>query len=132
MLYYDKRWMTVRFDESAQAVLQEWKGYAEGEEYRSGLDVLIDLMRQKNSCRLLADCRQLGPIAQVDQHWTRQDWEPRAVAAGLRFVAIVSPKAAVARLSIKQMVAKVNNIEVTTNHFDDLESARAWLRNATR
>ena len=132
MIYYDKRWMTIRFDESLQAVCLEWKGYAEGEEYRSVFNAGIELLQQKKVSRWLGDCRLLGPVTQADQQWTNQEWHPRAAAAGMRWVAIVSPKAAVARLSIKYIITKVNNTDLVFNHFDDLESARTWLRSPTR
>ena len=132
MIYLDKRWITVRFDESIQAVVLEWKGYAEGEEYRSGFHAGVELMQQKKACRWLGDCRLLGPITQADQLWMNQVWHPHAAAAGMRWVALVSPKAAVARLSLKYIVTKVNNTELVFNHFDDIESARAWLRSPTK
>jgi hypothetical protein len=130
--YYDERWATVRFDDSVQAVWVEWKAYAEAEQYRSVLDCQIEIFRQKKSSRLLGDCRHFGPVTQLDQQWTHQDWHPRAVVAGLRWIAIVSPRAAVSRLSIKQMVTKINNTELVTGNFDDMELARAWLRSPTR
>lgn len=132
MSYFDKRWITVRFDESIQAVCLEWKGYAEGEEYRSGFDAGIELLRQKGASRWLADCRQLGPITQADQLWMNKDWHPRAAAAGMRWVALVSPKAAVARLSVKYIITRTHNADLVFNYFDDLESARSWLRAPTR
>lgn len=132
MAYFDKRWITVRFDESIQAVCLEWKGYAEGEEYRSGFDAGIKLLRQKGANRWLGDCRLLGPITQADQLWMNKDWHPRAAAAGMRWVALVSPQAAVARLSIKYIITKVHHTDLVFNYFDDLESARAWLRSPTR
>lgn len=132
MVYFDKRWMTVRFDESIQAVVLEWKGYAEGEEYRSGFNLGLQVLREKGACRWLGDCRQLGPITQADQQWMNKDWHPRAAAAGMRWVALVSPKAAVARLSVRYIITRVNNTDLVFNNFDDLEAARAWLRSPSR
>lgn len=128
VIYFDNRSIIVRFDESIQAVCLEWKCYAEGEEYRAGFNVGIDLLQRKRASRWLGDCRLLGPVTLADQQWTNQDWHPRAAAAGMRWVALVSPKAAVARLSLKYIVTKVNNTELVFNNFDDVESARAWLR----
>lgn len=132
MRFYDKRWITIRFDESVQAVWVEWKAYAEGDEYRSALDAMIDLLRQTKSSRLLIDARLLGPVSQADQQWTHQSWHPRSLAAGLRWSALVSPRTSVARLSVKQMVIKLHHEEIVTQNFDDLELARAWLRNPTK
>jgi hypothetical protein len=68
-------------------------------------------------------------VRQVDQQWVNQDWFPRAIAAGLRFMAYVAPRSSVARLSIKQIMSKVNEVEVLQGYFDDLQQARTWLRN---
>ena len=92
----------------------------------------IELLRQKGANRWLGDCRLLGPITQADQLWMNKDWHPRAAAAGMRWVALVSPQAAVARLSIKYIITKVHHTDLVFNYFDDLESARAWLRSPTR
>ncbi len=132
MSHYDRRWITIRYDESVQAVWVEWKGYAEREDYRSALNAMIELLQQRKTNRLLADCLSLGPITQADQQWTNTDWHPRALLACLRWTAIVSPRAAVARLSLKQIITTINSVEVVTNHFDDIEVARAWLRAPTK
>jgi hypothetical protein len=132
MLYFDKPWMAIRYDESLQAVHMEWKRYAEGEEYRSGFNVGLELLQQKRVSRWLGDCRLLGPVTQADQQWMNQDWHPRAVAAGMRWVALVLPRAAVGRLAIRYVIMKLNQAELAINNFDDLESARAWLRTPTR
>ncbi len=128
MSYFDKRWMTIHFDTSLLAVCVEWKGYAEGEDFRSGFNRGIELLQQRRASRWLADCRLQGPITQADQQWMNQDWHPRAVAAGMRWVALVSPQSAVARLSVKSIVTKINNVDLVLHVFADMESARDWLR----
>ncbi len=110
----------------------QWKRYAEGQDFRSGLDAGLALVRQKGTSRWLADLRQLGPVRQDDQQWANADWFPRAIAGGVRYMALVSPRAAVARLSVKQVMSRVNDANLITAHFDDLEAARAWLRNPTK
>ena len=131
MIYYNERWLTIYWEESTQAVWMEWKSYVEGEEFRSALDAGISVIRQKRASRWLADLRRLGPIRQVDQQWTNEDWFPRAVAAGVRAMALVSPTAAVSRMSVQQIMSRVKEIELVTAYFDDLEEARTWLRGFT-
>lgn len=132
MHYFDKPWMTIRFDEGLQAVHLEWKRYAEGEEFRAGFNIGLELLQQKKVSRWLGDCRLLGPMTQADQQWINQDWHPRAAAAGMRWVAIVLPKAAVARLGMTSIKARVNQVDLVMSNFADLESARAWLRSPTK
>ena len=131
MIYYDERWMTIRWDDSVKAVWSEYKGYAEGEEFRAGHEAGLRLQREKGTSRWLCDARNMAPIRQVDQHWLNTDWVPRGIAAGGRWLALVSPKAAVARMSVKQVVSNVNDIKFVTNYFDNMEAARDWLRKET-
>lgn len=128
MIHFDEPWLTVSWDEYCQAVRLEWKSYVEGEPARQGLEEGLRLFQRKRTHRWLADVRMLGPVRQVDQQWINQDWFPRAIAAGLRVMATVIPKSAIARMSIKQIMSKVNEIDIINNNFDDLEQARHWLR----
>lgn len=128
MIHYDEPWLTVHWDESCHAVWLEWKGYVEGEPARQGLDCGLELLRRKRANRWLADVRRLGPVRQVDQQWINQDWFPRVIRAGLRFIATVTPQTAIARMSVRQIMSKVNEIDISTANCDDLEQARLWLR----
>ena len=56
---------------------------------------------------------------------------PRAIAAGIRSMALVSPQAALARMSVKRIMSQVKDVALVTCYFDDLEAARTWLRNPT-
>lgn len=132
MIYYNERWATLRWDETCQAVYIEWKGYAEEDNFRKPLEMGLNLLQTKRSSRWLADTRLMGPMRQIDQTWTNEDWMPRAMAAGLRWSAIIHPQSAIARLSMKQLMSRINEAELVTANFEDLESARAWLRNPTK
>lgn len=132
MVVFDESWLTVSWDEYCQAVRLEWKSYVEGEQARLGLDTGLQLLQRKRAYRWLADVRRLGPVRQVDQQWINQDWFPRAIAAGLRVLATVSPRSAVARLSVKQIMSKVNDVDLLNGYFDDLEQARNWLRGQSK
>ncbi|HEX2572015.1 MAG TPA: hypothetical protein VH877_20900 [Polyangia bacterium] len=132
MIHYDKSFVTLHWDETCQAVWAEWKGYAEGDDFRGALDTGLHLLRTKGSSRWLADTRLMGPIRQIDQAWTNEDWLPRMAAAGTRWMALVLPQSSIARLSIKQILNRINGIDMVITNFPDLESARAWLRNPTQ
>ena len=128
MIFHDEPWLTIHWDESCQAVWMEWKSYVEGEPARVGLDRGLELLQRKRTSRWLADVRLLGPVRQVDQQWINQNWFPRAIQGGLRSMVTVVPRSSVARLSIKQIMSKVNDVDVATASADDLDQARVWLR----
>ena len=128
MIHHDWPWLTIHWDDSCQAVWLQWKSYVEGAPGGEGLNRGIELLRSKRATRWLADVRMLGPVRQVDQQWVNQDWFPRVINAGLRSMATVSPQSAIARMSMRQIMRKVNEIDIITADFDDLEQARVWLR----
>ena len=132
MIFYDESWMSVPWDGSCQAVWNEWKAYAEGDQYREALEAVIVCLRKNNASRLLSDARKIGPIRQEDQRWTREDWRVRAIGAGLRWIAVVTPKSSVARLSVRGIGNKITDNDAFSSHFDNLELARAWIRNPTK
>lgn len=93
MVYFNESYLTIHWDELYQCVWMEWKAFAKGENFRTGLNKGLELVIQKKTSRWLADTRNLKVVAQDDQRWTNEDWFPRALAAGVRSMAIVTPKA---------------------------------------
>ncbi|WP_437336847.1 hypothetical protein [Sorangium sp. So ce394] len=51
MIHVDERWVTVSWEADIQAVLVEWKGFADSKELRSSLDAAIDLAHRKKATR---------------------------------------------------------------------------------
>jgi hypothetical protein len=131
MVYFDKRWVTIRWDEFSRAVWVEGKAYAEGEELRQSSQAIYELFTQHRCSRYLADNRYLAPISQADQRWINEEWFPRMISAGLRYMAVVTARASVTRLSIRQIFSKINGMPLVTANFDDIEEARRWLRSET-
>lgn len=127
MIHFDARWVTIRWDADIQAVHAEWKGYSEGKEIRAGLDAGCELLRKKRARRWLADLRKLGPIRQEDQRWMYEVWFPRAIALGLRWMALVEPRSAVARMSVSGVMSRVDSKDIIQSYFDQVELARGWL-----
>ncbi len=72
-------WLTLHWDEELRAPWPEVKGYAQGEEYRAGLNQVIALCRSKCPRRYLGDARYLGPVAQADQRWPKGQKPPLAI-----------------------------------------------------
>jgi hypothetical protein len=132
VIYYDEPRVTIHWDETCQAIWAEWKGYVEGDDYRKAVEAGFVLLRTKRGSRWLADARAIGPLRQIDQDWTNQEMIPRLVGAGLRWMAIVTPKSSIARLSLKKVLNKIREVDLVTVNFDDMEAARAWLRDPTQ
>jgi hypothetical protein len=134
MIYADTRFLKVAWDESLRSACVEWKDtYVDGEEYRTALDKVLDLLELKKSNRLLGDGRRMKVISVADQAWVEASWLPRSAQVGLRYSALLLPKSALALLSVDRIVTKYKlsdaaSAEVVSAYFDDIERAKAWLR----
>jgi hypothetical protein len=128
MIYFDEPFLTLSWEEDANIVCAQWKNEVGGEPMRRGLDVGLDVVVQKQAHKWLVDSRRLGSIDPADVKWVNDNWMPRAVAAGLSWMAFVMAKKVVMKLTMRSFMARISERDLTTSYFDDVDEARAWLR----
>ncbi|WP_437816374.1 hypothetical protein [Sorangium sp. So ce1078] len=131
MIHLDERWVSISWDADIQAVLVEWKGFADSKELRTALDAAMDLVHRKRAIRCLGDCRRAGPTSQDDQRWANESWLPRMDALGVRRIAYVLPRSAIARMSLTRALARFDGQVLVQAQFDGIDAARAWLISAS-
>ena len=128
MISFDDSFLTISWEPDDRIICAQWKHEVGGEAMRRGLDVGLDLIRDKQARRWLVDSRLLGAIDPADVKWVNDHWIPRAVAAGLQSMAFVLAKKVVMQLTMKSFIARIDERELANAYFDDIDSARAWLR----
>lgn len=126
-LHKDLDFLLIHWDDSIKSVVMTWKKFARGDHFRNGLNEGVNLIKEKGGLNWLADLRDLGTVTNEDQQWSNEDWYPRAIAAGIRYMAIIMPKSYVSTLSVKNILTKVEDIEIETQYFDSVEEAKHWL-----
>ena len=99
MVHWDSPHLTIHWDPDASCVHLEWKGFVHGEKGRTGLNMGLDFFKTKSTNRWLADTRQLRVVPEEDLKWINEDWFPRAIAAGVRRMALVVPESVLAKRS---------------------------------
>ena len=92
---------TVSWDEDGQVVLVEWEGWANSSEFAALLEAEIRALEQHRGSRVLADCRRQRVLNPKDQDRANREWLPRALAAGLKCIAVVVPASVVAEMNIR-------------------------------
>ena len=127
MIHFDDTFLTVLWDEPLQCVVMQWKAYVQGEGFQRGLNAGLDLIVKKKASRWLAEMTHMQVIALADQTWANEDWFPRAIAGGIRKMALVYPKSALAKMGVKNIMTKVSDESLQTHYFEDVASARLWL-----
>lgn len=131
MVYFEEPCLTVSWEEDANIVCAQWKDDVSGEPMRRGLERGLELVALKRSSKWLVDSRRLGTIEPTDVKWVNDHWMPLAVNAGLSWMAFVMAKKVVMKLTMKSFMARINERDLTTAYFDDIDEARRWLRAQT-
>ena len=107
-------------------VVMSWKGYGSGGAFREANEQILALIAERRSTRLLGDVENLGPIDEGDQVWLARDWLPRAAAAGLRFVALITPAFDMDHAPM-MLVGERLPADLTLRYFEDRDAGAAWL-----
>ncbi|MBA4054486.1 MAG: hypothetical protein C0490_07235, partial [Marivirga sp.] len=66
-----------------------------------------------------------------DTKWVADEWNPRALAGGIHYVAFVLPENVFGGLSIKKYAenSEKKKDEMVIQMFGDVESAKNWFKN---
>jgi hypothetical protein len=116
----------VRWDTTSMTVELEWRGWANSTEFAELLEAGLRAVSEHHGSRWLADSRNMKAIKQADQDWIGR-WFPRVLAAGLRRMAVVTPKSGLAAMNISDIVGRVPGTMLDVAHFATVEEARRWL-----
>ena len=127
MIHYDEPHLRLDWDPVTQIVCAEWKGDVRGESMRNGLEEGLKLIVKTRARKWLVDGRGFESIEPDDVKWANDNWIPRAVDAGIAWMGFVMAKKIVMAMTMKSFIARINQRELGTGYFDDLEAARRWL-----
>ncbi|TGN19894.1 methyl-accepting chemotaxis protein [Leptospira idonii] len=95
------------------------------ERYKEILMSALELIKQKNVTRWMADTRKMGVVTESAQNWVNVNWFPLASNSSLRKMAIVLPDSALAAMSIDDQTLKTGNVELKT--LPNMDAAMAWI-----
>ena len=118
---------SVAYDREVPCVVMVWKGYATSPLFRETNERVLACIKENNASRLLGDIVDFVLIGAEDQAWLNDDFIPRAIAAGLRRVALVQPTYYFNRVAVENVGRRTDAQRLALGFFADLPSARAWL-----
>lgn len=127
MIYFDETYLQVIYEGDVPCVHMSWKTFSTSEEMRAGLEKGLELVREKNASKWLADVRQMGIISEEDQKWSNEDWFPRALAAGIKYMAVIVSEDIFNKMSVEEIMNNVPGTDLTSHYFNSIEDAREWL-----
>ena len=130
MLFRSEGVVAIYWDESARALCPEWKSFSvPDKEVKEGLEKLLTFIIEKKCDRQIINTgKTLGGFSEYIQEWLGNDWIARAVKAGMKYVATVTPKNALAQLSNDYWQEVSTDIGFTTINVTSHGDGQNWLK----
>ena len=130
MIYFKSDYIHISLDEQLPAVVMDWKTAPTSNEFKHGLNKGLELVKEQRVTKWLAHLEHLGALDEADQDWSNQNWFPRALASGIRHMAILVSSDIFNQIAVENIMSKVPGTALTVQYFNNPQSARAWLRSA--
>jgi hypothetical protein len=115
------------YDPAVPCVIMTWQGYANSAEFRAACERILAALVERKATKLLGDTTDFVLIGAEDQQWLSQDWIPRVIAAGLRHVAVLTPRFYFNRVAIESVGDCLDPHTLVLQRFEEREAARNWL-----
>jgi hypothetical protein len=125
-LFTDEPWLSVQWDRTHNCIYAEWKGFANSTEFRTSTMRILDAIEDRKVPALVSDNRRLEGVSTLDQLWLRDEWVPKAVAAGLLRIAVVLPSRGLGKISSEEIISRFGETDFATRTFSTVSEATEW------
>lgn len=120
----------VTFDETVPCVSVTWKQHATRTQFQFIHENILQILKNQSVNKILGDDTALPTIHTEDRNWVIENWIPRAMSAGLKFIGTKRPESHFGRVAVSTVKANLPK-SLTLRTFDDLDEARVWLQEAS-
>jgi len=128
MTNYRSEVADIDYNADVQCVQITWKGYASSKDFRNPLNAGLDILKENQAERWMANTKNLGVISPEDQDWTSNNWFPRAIEAGSKKMALIKPSDVFSQISIEDIMEEARKAEpLEDKFFEQMEEALSWL-----
>ncbi len=127
MIYLNEKFIQISYDEKVPCVIMQWKDFATSTEFKLGLNKGLELLMEKKTGNWLADLRKMDVIDPDDEQWSNEDWFPRAIAGGVKKMALIPSEDIFNKLSVENIMNEVAGTGLIIHYFENPEEAKNWL-----
>lgn len=128
MLYYNRKWCKVYYLEDIPCVCLEWNGFTQGRYFREACNAALQLLKEKQANKMLADNRRGKIVSLEDQRWLTDEWFTEAYNAGYRTSAVVESENLFNEVTVKNIVNQMEGGKFTAQYFQNIDKAKQWLK----
>jgi hypothetical protein len=138
MKLLEEKFGTLEYDATVPCITATFNGFMSSDQFRAflskGLDLLIEKKKEHDKILWLADTRKHVVQPDKDTRWVADEWNPRALKAGINHVAFVLPENVFGGISVKKYAETTEKKDNTmvVQMFGDIESAKKWFRQLSR
>jgi len=112
-------------DKKNKILMSKRFGYPTEEKVKKSLENSLELIEKYSITKIITDLRQVKGTWTMATDWVAQNWFPRAIKAGLKYIAYIYPPDVFGQFSLKNLIKKSENY--TLQVFKDLNKAYDWL-----
>lgn len=128
MVCYQKDYITIYVEPEKSLIQLEWHAFANSEQYQEALNMALQLVRQYDLTKCIANARHMKAIRQQDQHWTITHWFPLLAKTRLRKIATIVSDDIFNQMAISNIMSKAKSVIMFEHrYFTNLFSALDWL-----
>jgi len=125
-LVYEDDVLRVYWNERGKYFLSDWLGvFRKGATLRRAYQACIEQARARRPSVWLADTTKIPVLDPVDAKWVAEWFLPEFARAGVRYMAGVSPQAAVSRMSTKRATEGHESVLEISTHATRAEAEAA-------
>ncbi|WP_040496435.1 hypothetical protein [Fulvivirga imtechensis] len=117
----------IQFDSQNQWVTMLWEGYVSSIDFREGTEMMLNLLIENRTSKVLANIKDMLLIDKEDQQWLQNYFLPRAMRFGFRTLAIVKPTSYFNLAAIEEISTGIREKEFKIELFDSVKDAQNWL-----
>ena len=119
------------YDSTLKAVHANYDGFLDEQTFKSISNKAIEVLKDRNGERILVDTSGMKVIPKENQEWIQADWFPRAIQAGLKAMAFITPRNIFGEVSAKatNQTVEEESLPIALEYFYNKEEAVQWLSN---
>lgn len=126
-VYFESNYFIVKYSEATHAIVSKWITSPTSEEFRDGLEVLLQAMMHFKTSKMVSDTTYMGALLSKDQEWAASHWYMRASKIGFSHNAIIIPSDIFTEMSVQSTLDAIEDKVTVTRYFDNLEDAIVWI-----
>ncbi|MCL4249166.1 MAG: STAS/SEC14 domain-containing protein [Anaerolineae bacterium] len=123
----ENEYTTLWYHPDSRIVHHKWHKFIHGERFREVLEKGLEIFQERGANKWLSDDRNNSTLPAADSEWGIKDWNPRVMAAGWKYWAIVMPDKVVGKMNMQRFIDLYAEQGLNIDIFDDADEALKWL-----